>query len=245
MELKYIKGIGIELEGLFHKLPNNATHDGSVGGPQGIFYDDEDGTIDSDLHKKVMKAAEVSRGSSSEYYQGESRSDICYSFEEVREYVLKNYPIKSNGSCGLHIHLSFKKPLYYALLMEQSFNIYFLKELEDWGLRANIQSKNFWKRLRGDNDRYCARSFRPESQVWRQSKSDNRYTQLNYCYGLKKTLEFRLLPMFKDHDLAVTAIKKVMEITEEYLINIFKDYKTKVYKYKLIKEEEGELSTCA
>ena len=42
---------------------------------------------------------------------------------EVPAWVKWNYPRHVNNSCGMHVHVSFKRTLDYARLMERSFHL--------------------------------------------------------------------------------------------------------------------------
>lgn len=158
--------------------------------------------------------------------------------KSIQTFVETNYPHHVNYSCGMHVHVSLLRDSDYARLAEVAFHEYFKTELKAWGTRADIKNEEFWKRLNGEND-FCKDSFRAPGQMWLTSKN-NRYTQLNYCYSVErrkcvtdgcpgryqsycrihspgKTLEIRVLPMFKQRSVAIRAIETVLIIISNYL----------------------------
>lgn len=125
------------------------------------------------------------------------------------------YPDGVNHSCGMHVHVSFPEHVY-GKLMSEHFYFYFLLRWESWGKRLNIRNQEFWKRLRGENN-YCKRGFRPYGQLGVRGKGEERYYHLNYCYGHLKTIECRLLPMFREKDIAAKAVKELLAIYTDYI----------------------------
>lgn len=136
---------------------------------------------------------------------------------KIKGWIRDNYPDHINRSCGLHTHVSFDSLLSYSQLMSNSFYDYFVKEFNQWGEKKNIRKNSaFWHRMKGGNT-YCKTEFIPEQQVTDTSKSGPRYTQLNYCYGLHRTLECRMLPVFQKVSLSVSGVKKFISICNNYL----------------------------
>ena len=140
--------------------------------------------------------------------------------DKILLWVNKVYPDTHNKSCGLHIHVSFHNLLDYQKLMSKEFYDYFLKRVKKWGEEKDINpNTEFWIRLKGDN-RYCTTGFRPEEQKTFTDHNGPRYMQLNYAWGLYKTLECRLFPMFQKKELALSAIELFVNICDEYLKKI-------------------------
>ena len=133
---------------------------------------------------------------------------------EVKDFILDNYPSEVNSSCGLHCHLNFKNGKKdYNIISTEKFYNYFLSEIENWALNRNInQGSRFWKRLKGCQ--YAKREFNADIQI--QEGSD-RYTHINYCYSKHKTVEIRLGTMFNNKDISVEYVHKVIEIFNDYL----------------------------
>jgi hypothetical protein len=73
--------------------------------------------------------------------------------------------------------------------------------------------------LRGEN-RYCKREFDPLGQYKTRDRGGNRYTQLNFCYGVHKTMECRLLPLFRDVSVAVSAVKNLLKFVDDWVDDI-------------------------
>ena len=146
------------------------------------------------------------------------------------ELVKENFPDHANDTCGMHIHLSFDNKISYGKLKTPEFYNYFLVRLEQWGSKNQIYAKSpFWKRLREGNN-YCQKGFNAERQLKATSKDRARYYHLNYCYNFggmlmpRKTLEVRILPMFKKKTLAISAITEVVNIFNEWLNDPRQDF---------------------
>ena len=133
---------------------------------------------------------------------------------EVKDFILDNYPSEVNSSCGLHCHLNFKNGKKdYNIISTEKFYNYFLSEIENWALNRNInQGSRFWKRLKGCQ--YAKREFNADIQI---KEGSDRYTHINYCYRKHKTVEIRLGTMFDNKDISVEYIHKVIEIFNDYL----------------------------
>jgi hypothetical protein len=138
--------------------------------------------------------------------------------EEYGEWIKGSYPSLMNQTCGLHVHASFKSLYQYHLTTTREYfdGVYFA--LEAWGRENGIKNKEFWKRLKGENS-FCKREFMPDQQVWYKDKEGKRYCGLNYAYSRYKTVELRVLPMFKDYTLAIGAIETFVKFTDSFLLS--------------------------
>ena len=193
--------VGIELEGGWSKLPRGVSglvHDGSVQFP-GIL------------------------GSPPPAYVGELPS-TPQDPKDVEKWILAHYPQFVNATCGLHVHMSFRQPLLYMRLMEEDYTKAIVRFVKEWAKEERLPKDHpLWARLEGKSE-FCQNRFDAENQV-RQTRKDyhrdragNRYTMVNYCYGLHSTLEVRLLPMFQESAQAVRGVKRILAITNAYLI---------------------------
>jgi len=89
--------------------------------------------------------------------------------------------------------------------------------MESWGKRWNIKNSEFWNRLNGANN-FCRKDFSPEAQARSTYKyADVRYRHWNFCYMIHKTLECRMLPVFKEVRIAKAAATEVYDIVESWL----------------------------
>jgi len=193
---KYIHKIGVELEGawLSSKNVDKSFHgDGSVNIP--INYDSNDRP---------------------DLFVGEIASDPI-SYENVENWIRVNYPDKVNHTCGFHIHVSLKENMNYLRLATEEFSAFFFNAMTSWGESNKLHPEDqFWYRLNGSNH-YCKKDFKPDDQIYAKTKGDSRYTQLNFCYTLHGTLECRLLPMFGDVNLTISAFKAYIDCIEKFL----------------------------
>lgn len=206
-ECSKIDRVGMEFEGNFYTLPNfkgEFTHDGSVNGF---------GSSGQNVGEFVSNAVQP-----------------C----EISEIVEKNHPSgskgRSNFSCGGHVHVSLLSTADYKTLMTEKFYDHFMKKWIEFGHKNQInEGTAFWNRIEarriGEYDpTYCQKGFKGIDQ----SKSiyyyvPDRYYFINYCFNVekhsnrKKTLEFRIPPMFQKMELQKKAIFEILKIVQEYL----------------------------
>lgn len=191
MSFKHINKVGVEIEGGWDYQRDDLIPDGSIS---------------RDYFSEKSP------------YVGELVSKPLATKEEVFEFVGTNWPTEVIDKCGYHIHFSLKNINFYSECMNPVFYQEFLNRMEKWGKDFPCDNKNFWNRL-NDLNRYCRRSFYPEAQIKHTSKSNSgsRYTHLNYCYGLHKTIECRLFPAFKTAKTAISASEALFDFIEDYL----------------------------
>lgn len=203
LDKEHIDLVGVELEGGWNHEPEHFHEDRSVSNLGGYNY------------------------------HGESNSDPLKP-ELIEGWILRNYPDEANASCGLHVHVSFTSKLKYMRLMDKKFQTYFLNALRIWGETENIKKEigraghkvraPFWARLEGNNT-YCATDgINSDLQAIMTSKGRCRYKALNFCYSLHGTLEIRVLPVFKQKELAVKAVKEVLRIINAYFKESWNDW---------------------
>jgi hypothetical protein len=127
--------------------------------------------------------------------------------------VTKIYPDKTDPSAGMHIHMSFQRPLDIGILNTTQFLDYFRQRWTEWGTRLAVhRDSEFWKRLKGENN-YCAVPY-----VATSFNGGDRYRQINWAaYAAHGTIEMRMLPLFRDARIAVSAIEEWVAIVEDYI----------------------------
>lgn len=147
------------------------------------------------------------------------------------KWIRNCYPKWVDDTCGLHVHMSFINAKYYEILASSiDYQDTLLNYLKQWaaGEEAKTpgtfpEAHHIWARLTGQN-RFCLLDFWPEKQIMKSTKVydhervGHRYTALNFCYGLHKTVECRVLPMMTDADMAVRAVRSVIDITNACLV---------------------------
>ena len=149
---------------------------------------------------------------------------------EVEPWIRQFYPYYVNKTCGLHVHMSTKYAFYYQMLMDIKYPSTILKYMRKWAENNKLEKDHpIWDRLDGKSE-YCQHLFYADDQVLAGRKDHDRhakghrYTVANYCYKRYNTVEIRLLPMMGkagsigDVDLAVSAVKEVVSITERFLV---------------------------
>lgn len=124
------------------------------------------------------------------------------------------YPDEADESCGMHVHVSFSAT-DTTLLCSQEFFDYFRAQWLLWGQEHNLHPRSeFYTRLNGGVE-YCRQN------VWDDRnaiESGDRYRQLNFCsWSEHRTVECRLLPMFRHRALAISAVQKLLDIYETFL----------------------------
>ena len=194
MSFKFIDKIGLEIEGGWDKSRGDLIADGSV---------------------------HVQDFVTSPKCTGELVSQPFSDIGDAISFVMNNWPTESTKRCGFHIHVSFKNIAYYSALMERKFFDYFIQKMtefgEKWDGTNRILNPLFWERLE-DKNQFCRKIFAPDKQVKLKAKgTSDRYTQINYCYSFHKTVECRLFPTFIDPNLAVAALKALVNCYESYL----------------------------
>lgn len=192
-QFRAIDKVGIELEGAWKTTRRgiNMTHDGSV----------------CDFSGSVMDNCRL----------GEVVSDPFVYWSDLVAFMQEKYPDHINRTCGLHVHISTPTVGAYEALMNERYFKFLMKSLAYWGRKNKIiENHSFWRRISG-SEYYCRGFFRPEEQVIQTGKASCRYTQVNYCYGLHRTMEVRVLPMFKQKNLAISAIYHILRMTQRYL----------------------------
>lgn len=155
---------------------------------------------------------------SSYYFAGESNSNPCSNIRDLVNYVNENYPDHHDSTCGLHLHISFKSPVYYAVLVSEKFYDNLMKFYKSWLYENKINSNSrAFKRLEGN--RYCENKFNLDEinqQIECNHKSDYRYRVLNYCWNLHRTLELRFLNIFDQQELTNKCIKDLVKWIDDY-----------------------------
>lgn len=137
-------------------------------------------------------------------------------------WVRDHYPDVTNRTCGIHVHMSFRHELDYQRLMNKAYHDHMLLGLHRWGLAQKLPKDHvFWPRIRGCN-LFAQDVFHGDLAAMHRGGAsgdyhDNRYGIVNFCHTLHKTLEIRVLPTFSDKKLAIRAIRRILNLTEEFL----------------------------
>ena len=134
------------------------------------------------------------------------------------------YPQKMNGTCGMHVHLSFRTALTYQRLMTPTYPATIVAYIRQWAETEKLGKKHpIWPRLRGESE-FCQHVYQADAQSstagkdYDHHRTGHRYTVINYCYNRHSTVECRLLPMFDTPEQAVKAVREVIDITNAYLL---------------------------
>lgn len=207
--------IGVELEGGWKKLPDEGLelhHDGSVQFPT-------EPVTDAQLFQ--MQLGQRQRPVNHGMLVGEIPSPIMEP-AKMAAWVTKYHPHHVNKTCGLHVHMSFKSAQHYDWLMEKSYQDTVIEYLARWAKENAIPAEHcIWERLAGKSE-YCKLDFNPDIQVrgriTDRKRAGHRYTAINYCHAEHGTLECRVLPMLETAKLSVSAVKRVLDITNACLL---------------------------
>lgn len=128
------------------------------------------------------------------------------------------YPDETDSSCGLHVHVSFKSPTHITQLHTREFLEYFDRRWREWGRERGFGPfSQFMRRLEGHND-FCRSNLADFTET--QDMLDvRRYKQLNFTsWHAHKTVECRLLPMFRETKHAIAAVSFLIEIYEDWFM---------------------------
>jgi len=224
---KYIKGIGIELEGLYLSIPEAQGYKVTQGEYGGVQHD---GSVKFDMDKfpsfydDLLKKSQLS-GSVQDYIQvGEVVSPVFYSIEDSVKFLKDCYPVKSNPTCGYHIHISTVHDGIYSLLMHSEFYEAYKASLINLitehkfnkPMHDRVLNSTEWAR------KYCRDIFQPLKQAYVTQKvyanaSPDRYTALNFCYGLHKTFECRVFTTHMPLKFAIKALVWYIDFVDNYI----------------------------
>lgn len=158
---------------------------------------------------------------------GEITSGILQNKEQIKDFMLNNYPDKHNSTCGRHDHFEFnrgKLDVYYVSRKE--FYDKFIKAYKNFGIVNHINpDSRFYKRL--DGNYYCKPIFNPKGQL---KDGFERYTHINFCsYKKFKTVEFRLGNIFDNKELSV----RYTDFLDSFINNYLENCKPKIYEIDL------------
>lgn len=145
---------------------------------------------------------------------GELVSTPYRCWHQLESWLADVWPTQTNSSCGYHIHVGSLLEKEKTRLCQPGFFELFYKRLEEWGEQYPCRNRLFWSRLRGENY-YCRREFYPLEQM---RGLHSRYTGINFAAWSKHgTIEFRVLPTFKQVKTALAASAVVRGVVEEWL----------------------------
>jgi hypothetical protein len=202
----FVDKIGLELEG------------GWEGKPGKRPFKDEEIIIDRSIDGQTLP----NDGPMKSVHVGEIVSKPM-SLDKWEEWLRKYWPSEANNTCGYHIHLSMKKPLYYILLTRKKFLFDLLDDIMQKAKELELPEGHYlYQRLSGRNP-FCMFNFDPSQQIGVEEKRigmRTRYGVINYCHGLHKTVEFRALPTFKNPDHAVEFTHVYLDRVRRYLEDV-------------------------
>ena len=234
MKVPKVEQIGFELEGNWEYLPDR----------NDVNYSEHDDSSVNNMFEEEYcgdcEACDNDRGycDNNSGYCGELvSSPFLYSDSDAWKYwIQKCYPDHHDDSCGAHFHVELSNTNAYETLCTPEFNGYFIKNLYNWGERANIRNRDFWDRLNGNNS-MCTPDFAGDAQL-KVRNGDNypscRYTALNFHYAKHNTLEVRVLPVFQKSRIYIRAVEVCVNLINSYL-------KRESKKDFVVEEEQHEI----
>lgn len=143
---------------------------------------------------------------------------------EIEEWITTHYPAAHDHRCGFHVHVSVTNARIYGKLATRPFFEYWRERTKEWAKKhcakaADGKEHPIWHRLRGEN-KYCRMEFSAINQMRKKTKPPNdpeRRTALNFCWGLHRTIENRVYPMFDTPKLATKAVFEFTDCINTYL----------------------------
>lgn len=213
--LSKIALVGVELEGLWKKLPEGVKQvDSITPGPNEL---GRDGSL------KTMRDTYTTV----DYpFLGEIPSPPLKE-SEMAAWLKSHYPDQVGPRCGMHIHISLKNPLVYMWLMDdEAYPATVVEYIKKWAEAEKLPADDpIWDRLAGKCE-YCQHIHWPAEQVknytkdYSKDRKGHRYTAVAFHFnrdGLG-TIECRLLSMPKDAEQAIRAVQEFISITNRYLV---------------------------
>jgi hypothetical protein len=163
------------------------------------------------------------RGDGSVLVGGESTGELSpdggLPVDEILPWVDQNYPHHVNLTCGMHVHVSFVSPSIYASMATPEFEPFLVEQLVKWGKAYKVPYNHpFWYRLLGRNT-YCKRGLTSKiitEQMQYVEHRDPRYYLINFAWARFQTIEFRILPMFKQKQTAIRAIRAILRTVDRF-----------------------------
>lgn len=144
--------------------------------------------------------------------------------KDYAKWMTTMFPHHVNNTCGMHVHMSFRSALTYQRLMVPEYQSTLLHYLEKWAKGMDLPKDHpLWDRLASKSE-HCQDKFWPDQQArcthkdYDKNKKGHRYTHVNYCWNQHSTLEVRTLPMFKEVDQAIKAVKEILSITNAFIV---------------------------
>lgn len=253
-----IRLVGVELEGGWDAMPagcDGPIRDGSVEFPPPSMPEEINRLInsfDATAQRKGMAMLEKWK-QSNRYPQwvGELPSPAM-PVKEVDSWVRKFYPHYVNASCGLHVHMSFNTNLTYQRLMTMPPTGQLMGEYENtiielltkWATEEGLPDTHpFWPRLQG-KCQYCKvgnkiidKQARLAKKAFERNAPVNRYYGVNYSFSTHGTIEIRFLPMFEQADQALRAVRRVLDITNAFILTQLKRETTEAVRVELDGQE--------
>lgn len=152
----------------------------------------------------------------------------------INSWLKKAWPICQDATCGLHVHMSFVNAKHYELLTKIDYQDTILHYLGEWAKYEEEKKAgtfppdhHIWGRLAGLNE-FCQTQFWPEKQILKTRKiyerheAGHRYTAVNFCFGMHRTVEIRVLPMFGSVELGMRAVRATIDVTNACLVHLAK-----------------------
>jgi hypothetical protein len=128
--------------------------------------------------------------------------------------------------------MKFRTAFLYERLLCEPFTATMIEYLRRWAEEIPLpETHPIWPRLAGRST-YCQPIFNGPAQIlqtqkgFSQSTPGHRYTAVNYPFSRLGTVEVRLLPMMAEVDHSVSAIHRVLSITNAFLVATAKRRRT-------------------
>lgn len=213
MNYEWLDSIGYEFEGGWREDEQPSDKYGTMG---------DDGSINDDAL----------------YDQGANHTGEFNTFpvklEEIKNVVFMCYPHYVHKSCGLHIHMSFTQPEYYARLCSGEFSELLRYESAEWAKKHFSLGSHQYARLAYGNDEYS--SLVPPTLDQLCNGGGSRYKQINILsYCKHQTIEFRLHSAYNDPKLICEATHVILECIDVFF-HLYKPKPVDIVKLELTNE---------
>ena len=137
---------------------------------------------------------------------------------KIKHIIRNSYPDIVNNTCGGHFHMSLKDPSMLVYLLDREYYDGWISSLKRFAEDNLTRGQNGELEERWGNS-YCQDLFDPEIGI---TGSGDRYAYLNYLsWHNRKTLEFRILPMFENKEAYWKCLNLLLSYTEDFLRDRF------------------------
>ena len=222
--LKYIRYIGLELEGgMCERALRHLNEAMLYAGKR--YYDGSDGSVFVPRPPKCDLHCEFSKGCWHKWYDDVELKFMSDDIKEIEEFVKTVWSLgfKQNETCGNHMHFSFKNNNLYMISLLSSWS--FIKHYLSRYISTYKDKEKYMRRLENN---YC-RVIKSHDDLIKNITED-RYYMINFRAVYKHgTLEIRIMPYADNAEEYLQMLMFNINTIENYLDRTLKKKKITIH----------------